>query len=207
MSISNFTRKVMFLFLRTPYSFQLLHMRTSSLTCHFPILQTSSSEGWRTPLTVLQVLPQGVFFLKKVSLICSPSSCMFSLAPHVHDLLPNLLFHSQPCPMPKGAPVCTGHMCAQVNVGFAFVLCINGLFPRHQDPIQVSPLSVPSDSHIQLPNPHGLRKQGSVFYPSSPPVCLPCLHMVSSHLITTPSALTAFNNSTVYFPSALPCHQ
>lgn len=203
MSISNFTRKVMFLFLRTPYSFQLLHRKTSSLTCHFPILQTSSSEGWQTPLTVLQALPQGVFFLKKVSLICSPSSCMFSLAPHVHDLLPNLLFHSQPCPMPKGAPVCTGH----AQCWLRFCTLYQRVVPKAPGPHPVSPLSVPSDSHIQLPNPRGLRKQGSVFYPSSPPVCLPCLHMVSSHLIITPSALTAFNNSTVYFPSALPCHQ
>lgn len=203
MSISNFTRKVMFLFLRTPYSFQLLHMRTSSLTCHFPILQTSSSEGWQTPLTVLQALPQGVFFLKEVSLICSPSSCMFSLAPHVHDLLPNLLFHSQPCPMPKGAPVCTGH----TQCWLRFCTLYQWVVPKAPGPHPSVTTECPQWQPHPAPKPHGLRKQGSVFYPSSPPVCLPCLHMVSSHLITTPSALTAFNNSTLYFPSALPCHQ
>lgn len=142
MSTSNFTHNVMFLFLRIPYSFQLLHMRTSSLTCHFPTLQTSPSEGWQIPLHCAAGFAQGVFFLEKVSLIFSPSPWVFSQTPRVHNLLPNLLLCSQPCPLQR-EPL---HAQVTLNVGSAFIPWIAGLFPRHQDHTQVSPLSVTSDS-------------------------------------------------------------
>lgn len=100
MSISNFTRNVTFLFLRIPYSFQLLHMRRSPLTC-----QTSSSEGSPSPLTVLQALPRGVFFLKKAARICSPLPCM----PCPRLLM--LTTYFQPFSSTARPVPCPGHSC------------------------------------------------------------------------------------------------
>lgn len=91
------------------------------------------------------------------------------------------------------------HAQVTLNVGFAFAPWIAGLFPRHQDPTQVSPLSVPvtATSRSQIHKASGSRGVYFILHHLLF-VCHACIWSYHNHL-------TAFNNSRVYFAPSFSC--